>query len=420
MLNINDNQLSTIVCQFKSGLYCYLVPTSHDGTDLMTKLWIESVLPEADIHYAEAMKEMRSGGIQEIGGVEAEHIFIGPQEPNPRNVMTYDGAWQQVRSMMTDVNPELLVRSYEGFKFAAASTMVQQPNDVGHMHKALKKCFTGKKYRERTFTVPIYLQGFKETLRDHGLDTGSLATYWKALCSMERMLSKTCTIPMVCKGFELSGIFPVNQNTILSKWCGWGKCTQAEGVAVIDRLSSLATIVQIRGRVTDTEIEDCMDGLLTFNSSTRKKDDCALNHGRCLWSNNKAVIDAYKAKCDAKNELYTDKENKEMIKQWRLEDPEAAAEDDALELARTQSSALPLPTQDPVATPLAAPTPPRRPRKCSNPYCNKTGTKSERKDWTGCTRRSCSLLFCETCKDNSLQHQRICEKPLLKRPRKQS
>ena len=40
------------------------MPTSHDGTDLMTKLWIESVLPEADMHYAEAVKEMRSGGVQ--------------------------------------------------------------------------------------------------------------------------------------------------------------------------------------------------------------------------------------------------------------------------------------------------------------------------------------------------------------------
>ena len=250
----------------------------------MTKLWTEAVLPEADIHYAEAVKEMRSVGVQEIRGDAADFFLIGPSTTNPRNVMTFDGAWEQVNSMMTNVNTELTVRGYEGYKFAAASTMVQQPNDVGHMHKALKKCFKGKKYRESTFTVPVYLEGFKETLRDHGLDTGSLATYWKSLCSMERMLSRTCTIPMVCKGFELSGIYPVNQNTILSKWCGWRKCTKEEGV--IDRLPLLATMVKSRGRVTDTEIEECMDGLLTFNSSTRKKDTCALNHGRCLWTNN--------------------------------------------------------------------------------------------------------------------------------------
>jgi hypothetical protein len=398
------------------------VPTNYDGTDLMTQMWVEAVLPEADLHYAEAVKEMYREGVDEIGVVVSEGAAptLQPGESKPRNVMTFDGAWQQVRSMFEDINEALSDRGFEGYKFAAASTMVQQPNDVGHMHKALKKCFKGKKYRDSTFTVPMYLKGFDKTLRDHGLDAGSFATYWKALCSLERMLSKTCTIPMVCKGFELSGIYPVNQNIILSKWCGWSRCTEADGLAVIGRLPLLGTMVQLRGRVTDDEIEGCMAGLLTFNSSTRKKDTCAINHGRCLWTNNKVVVDAYKAKRERDDEIYTDKQNIEMIKQWRLEDPEAAARDDALVLARAQSSAVPSSAQDPVAAPLTASTTAKRPRKCSNPYCNKTGTKLETKDWTGCSTRNCTLLFCESCSDNSLQHQSICEKPLLKRPRKHS
>ena len=72
-----------------------------------------------------------------------------------------------------------------------------------------------------------------------------------------------------------------------------------------------------------------------------QKDTCAINHGRCLWTNNNVVVDAYKARRVRDNELYTDKQNIEMIKQWRLEDPEAAARDDALILARAQSSAVP-------------------------------------------------------------------------------
>ena len=36
--------------------------------------------------------------------------------------------------------------------------------------------------------------------------------------------------------------------------------------------------------------------------------------GRCLWSNNIAVIDAYKAKCSMENESYTDEQKVEMIK----------------------------------------------------------------------------------------------------------
>ena len=57
-----------------------------------------------------------------------------------------------------------------------------------------------------------------------------------------------------------------------------------------------------------------------------------------------------------------------MIKQRRLEDPEAAARDDALVLARAQSSAVLSSDQDPVVAPLTASTTAKRPRKCSNPY----------------------------------------------------
>jgi hypothetical protein len=115
-----------MLCQLKSGLYCYLVPTNYDGTDLMTKMWVEAVLPEGDIHYAEAVKEMYRKGVEEIRGGESEGSSPNPRpdEPNPRNVFTFDGAWQQVHSMFTDVSEELSVRGFEGYKFAAAATMM--------------------------------------------------------------------------------------------------------------------------------------------------------------------------------------------------------------------------------------------------------------------------------------------------------
>jgi hypothetical protein len=122
------------------------VPTNYDGTNLMTYMWVEAVLPEADVHYAEAVIEMFKEGVDEIGVVVSSGAArtLRPGESKPRNVMTFDGACQQVHSMFEDVNEALSDRDFEGYKFAAASTMVQQPNDVGHMHKALKKCFKGK------------------------------------------------------------------------------------------------------------------------------------------------------------------------------------------------------------------------------------------------------------------------------------
>ena len=65
-----------MLCQLKSGLYCYLVPTNYDGTDLMTKMWVEAVLPEGDIHYAEAVKEMYKRGVEEIRGEGGQKVLL--------------------------------------------------------------------------------------------------------------------------------------------------------------------------------------------------------------------------------------------------------------------------------------------------------------------------------------------------------
>jgi hypothetical protein len=249
----------------------------------MTKFWQECVLPEADIHYAEALREMQRHGPLEIFDVSSED----PVSPvsvafRPRSVMTYDGCWQQLNAVFLTLNEELSARGIEGFKFAAASTMTQQPNDAGHMHKALKKCFKGKKYRAWKVVVPPYLVGFDDTLADHGLEPGSLATYWKALCNFENALSRACTIPMVSKGFKISGIYPLDQERMLSKWSGWRMCSKQTALDVLGKLPMLTTIAKQRGRVLDGEIEACLEGILTFDAATRKSDDYALNHSRCL------------------------------------------------------------------------------------------------------------------------------------------
>ena len=75
----------------------------------------------------------------------------------PRSIMTYDGCWQQLNAVFLSLNGKLSEKGFEGFKFVAASTMTQQPNDVGHMQKALKKCFQGKEYNAGKILVPPYL-----------------------------------------------------------------------------------------------------------------------------------------------------------------------------------------------------------------------------------------------------------------------
>ena len=378
----------------------------------MKKLWTECVLPEADIHYADTLREMQRNGPQEILDNPPEDPAVNITDSSrPRSVMTYDGCWQQLNAVFLTLNAELSARGMEGFKFAAASTMTQQPNDAGHMHKALKKCFRGKKYRERKVVVPPYLVGFDETLLDHGLEPGSLITYWKALCNFQIALSRACTMPMVSKGFKISGIYPLDQVRMLSKWSGWRMCSKQTGLDVVGKLPMLTSIAKQRGRILDGEIEDCLEGILTFDAATRKSDDCALNHSRCMWTNNSAVIDKFNVKRQMEMVRTVQRDNIIMEKEWRQANPEEAA----LEDARVRARDHPQPHPDGENLPDAhdsslVPSIPGRATKCSNPLCNVTGTKLERRGWTRCTKKMCKLLFCQSCIETAGNHISICNK----------
>ena len=270
----------------------------------MKKLWIECVLPESDIRYLIAVDELNRNGPTELTTDTAAPSITAASTPassssassssspeagalninhRPRTVVTFDGCWQQLNAVMTSLNSEFTVRGYEAFKFAAATTFVEQPNDVGHCHKAIKGYYKNKKYRRREeWNVPQYLEGFDITMESAGLDSGSLDTYWKALCHLETCLSKVCTIPMIEEGFRVSGIYPVDNHAILSGWCGWSLCSKVKAEEIISLLPTLTEIVKINGRVTDDEIEACMGHIIDFDPNTRKSNSCALNHGRCV------------------------------------------------------------------------------------------------------------------------------------------
>ena len=307
---------------------------------------------------------------------------------------------------MKRLNAEFTSRGYEGYKFAAASTMVEQPNDVGHIHKSLKKHFKGKKYSSiKTWEVPPYLIGFDKTLADAGMDSGSLKTYWKALCHLETYLNKVCTIPMVKEGFRISGIYPIDNDAILSGWSGWSLCSKAIGDEVIELLPNLTAIVKVNGRVTDNEIEQCMGHLIEFDEDSRKADNCALNHGRCLWTNNEQVINTYNEKLLVEAQKKADEDNKALEKEKRLFSPDRAVSEK--NLIRPRSNYTPGAGEAEEIVVKKA-----RLYRCSNSCCTSTAHTAGRREWKKCNKKGCGLAFCISCETAWSQHEEICDKGL--------
>lgn len=280
--------------------------------------------------------------------------------------------------------------------------MVEQPNDVRHCHKAIKACYKGDKYNEsKAWEVPAYLVGFDSTLSNAGIERGSIKLYWKALCHMEICLSKTCTIPMIKAGYIISEIYPVDNNEILAGWSGWSFLSKEKGDDIIRLLPTLTDIVKVNGRVTDGAMAECMGHVIDFDVATRKSNDCAMNHGRCLWTNNINVVYSYKARQAAVMNKGIIRDNKQMEAEWRLNSPKRAASWD--KRVRDRSG---------IVSETAETRPAKRHRqfRCSNSGCKLSANTIERRLWSKCKSKTCALFFCPNCIASLTTHQDICDK----------
>ena len=210
---------------------------------------------------------------------------------------------------------------------------------------------------------------------------------------------------MVKEGFRISGIYPIDNDAILSGWSGWSLCSKETADEVIELLPNLTAIVQVNGRVTDNAIEKCMGHLLQFDENTRKADNCALNHGRCLWTNNDTVINRYNEKLLVEAQKKADKVNKALEKEKRLFSPDRAVSED--NLMRPRSNDAP-------GVGEAAEIVVKRVRlyRCSNSCCTTTADTAGRREWKRCNKKGCGLVFCISCETAWSQHEEICDKGL--------
>ena len=126
------------------------------------------------------------------------------------------------------------------------------------------------------FRVPKAMVPMKEILLRSGLDPASFRTYWKALCLLPDCLVKSCGPDVVIDGYKKSGIWPIDNNVIMS---GWSKLKSTVAVEDLQKIPELGLLAK-KGRLFDSEIERELGHLLEFDDSARKSDDCAdMNSG---------------------------------------------------------------------------------------------------------------------------------------------
>ena len=215
----------------------------------MTKLWRRVVLPVAVKYREKLLAHVRSS-------YHFRDTFTPPDVPVEFNneeecdnaelaadllrkskiLLTVDGCWEQMHAVRTRLNKLFVNLNCEGFKFAAASTMVQQPNDVGRMHCNIHAYYKSNEYLcAEDFRVPKVMAPMKGVLQSSGLDPASFRTYWKALCLLPDCHVKSCAPDVVIDGYKKSGIWPVDNNAIMSGWSGWSKLNSTVAVQVLQK-----------------------------------------------------------------------------------------------------------------------------------------------------------------------------------------
>lgn len=192
------------------------MPTNQDDTVLMSKMWLKALIPEAKVRVARLTAEILQGGSLEEMLTPPENTVDEIRIPTEemieklkqllRFIVTMDGCWAQLKATFEDINELFNQEGFEGFKFAAASTMVQQPNDVGRMHSNIHAFYKSVAYARDDYHVPNYMKPMEQILRDSGLQSSSFHTYWKALARSPECLLRSCQPTHVRDGFVRAGI----------------------------------------------------------------------------------------------------------------------------------------------------------------------------------------------------------------------
>ncbi len=141
----------------------------------------------------------------------------------PRAVLTFDGAHEQIEAVLSeDVAEWCIEHNIALFKWAAACSLVQQPNDVSRCHKILHRLFASPKYlyqpvkkeNIRTCLYPVIamLNSLPKLAKD------SKVTFTKFFCNLHDILHDAFRPEVVRRGWADAGIYPFSVEQIMSGW----------------------------------------------------------------------------------------------------------------------------------------------------------------------------------------------------------
>lgn len=396
----------------QADIWLYVVPNEMPLKEQMEVIVTHVLLPtvlSGRIEYMTAQVQRI-----DLSGSGAQSTAL-PQSPpaKPRIIITLDGEETHLQAMFTCVidNGVAKAEGIEVIKFAASASKIQQPCDVSPCYRALKQ----EKKLPQSTTTAVYTPMLSACLA--GIPPASQRTFITYLSHLPSMLSKCFHERNVKKGWEVSGLWPFNQEQILSQCRSW-KLLSAKSARIIRAaLPALTEYAFLHGEVDDDAMDAVLAGCVELRTimqavngtqaesaeKPRKSKKMALrdqviNRRRVVWLNHSDVLERRRARHAAKMAALTQKQQG----------------------GKSKSSAAGATSQQQSSSTKASKNkrkaPPSAPRKkisagggprCSNLAC-KSVMGSGSIDWDECS--TCAASFCSSavCLELLQIHETIC------------
>lgn len=157
-------------------------------------------------------------------------------ENGERIIITMDGAYPGIESILRSVGMAMLLQGIEAFKWAGGCSLVQQPADVATTHKDVHRNAASDAVTYDENGAPtVEMQTFITFFKTLGPKGARLNTHEKFLRHFEWLVDSSWQKRNITEGWRISGIWPYDAAKILSGWSGW-KYLPGENAAEIVRL----------------------------------------------------------------------------------------------------------------------------------------------------------------------------------------
>eukprot|EP01034_Spumella_vulgaris_P032334 gene32334-39921_t len=393
--NFTKQLIEPAIFKMDERLYVCLHHYDMDDTVLNKAIYDGCIVPEAEA--------LRRANIPACEPISIPPVGLTPEQIYAKYkyiALGSDGAFGPINALLHKIHQKHLNREKDIIlvKYAAGTSMIQQPNDTGHMHRILKLLFHSKRFKyDRAVDPPGENWKQRKLLLTPKLSTPSFKTLWRCLCNAKGFIDKAFNMMNIKHAFADCGIFPFDPELILSVNPHFRSLNQAKSDVIMNNLDKFKAKIVENGCIAEQDYVDILGD----------KSEGVDNHEETGGTDvDKMSIIRHRAVLYSHPTYFANQVTKRVREEERL----ANLTEEALRAQVEQAVQADQDDETLVLQDIAVLREEKKKKRmrCGNARCE--GEYDSRKGWKKCTKE-CPITFCllAGCAEERLQHIMVCK-----------